>query len=95
MFYRHILSVLIKIPFKNFFYYGIISIEGFKLEKDSVGYFMVIISNKELRIRSFDKLLRLKEAQGTGPYSYRSEAVIIPFKDYSSKRTVSLDRLRL
>lgn len=78
-----------------FFYLRYNIQRGILIKKDSVGYFMVIITNKELRIRSFDRLLHLKEGQRADHYSYHGEAVIISFKDYSSRRTASLDRLRL
>ncbi len=56
---------------------------------------MVIISNKELRIRSFERIHRLIK-KGNHPHCpFKDEAVIIPFKEYSAKKDAFLDKVWL
>lgn len=57
---------------------------------------MYIISNKELRMRSFERMIdRLSYEDETGFHSYRDRAVIIPFKLDSQKKEVEPNRVRL
>ncbi len=56
---------------------------------------MLVISNKELRMRSFERIERLADERVSCFHTYKDEAVIIPFKISSQKKELELDRVRL